>query len=66
MFTVFNLYVYMCIQLYNAKGTGDVALNNKIKFICLFVCLFVCVLFVRLSLCCLITLGLSTDIRCHV
>ena len=34
VFIVFNLY--MCIQLYSAKGINDVALNKIVKFVCLF------------------------------
>ena len=37
VFTVFKPYV--SVPLYSAKGTDDVALNKKIKFICLFVML---------------------------
>ena len=33
VFIVFNLYV--CIQLYSAKGINDVVLTTKIKFVCL-------------------------------
>ena len=34
VFTVFNLYV--CIQLYSAKGINDIVLNKEIKFVYLF------------------------------
>ena len=33
VFIVFNLYV--CIELNSAKDINDVALNKKIKFVCL-------------------------------
>ena len=34
---MFSLYsIYMCIQLYSAKGINDEVLNEKIKFACLF------------------------------
>ena len=29
--------IYMCFQLYRARGINDVTLNKKIKFVCLFV-----------------------------
>ena len=33
VFTVFKLYICMCVPLYSAKGIDDVALNKKIKFV---------------------------------
>ena len=38
VFTVFNRYEYRIVQRYTTKGIDDVALNKKIKFVCLFVC----------------------------
>ena len=35
-----SLYsIYMCMKLCGTKGIKDVALNKKIKFVCLFVCI---------------------------